>query len=62
MSSNIQDEAEVVRWFEEGRTYRWMTEEYERKYNLVVSPSLWGDFRRRKDLPRRIDRDDELRP
>lgn len=62
MASKIQDVAEVIRWFNEGRTYRWMTEEYERKYNLVVSPSLWGNFRRRMGLPRRINRDDDLIP
>lgn len=44
MPAKIVDEGEVIRWFEEGRTYKWMTEEYLRKYNLEVAPSIWGNF------------------
>ena len=34
-----EGEEEVRRWIEdEGRTYKWMVEEYDRKYNLKVSP------------------------
>jgi hypothetical protein len=61
-SGKIVNEQEVVRWFEEGRTYQWMVEEYKRKYNIETVPSLWGNFRRRRGLPRRITRDDELIP
>lgn len=60
--SKIVDESEVIRWFEEGRTYQWMVEEYKRKYNIETVPSLWGNFRRRRGLARRITRDDELIP
>jgi hypothetical protein len=58
----IQDEGEVIRWFEEGRTYEWMAEEYRRKYNIETVPSMWGNFRRRKGLARRIVRNDDLIP
>ncbi len=58
----IQDEAEVTRWFSEGRTYEWMVQEYARKYHLEVVPSLFGNFRRRRGLPRRTVRDDALIP
>ncbi|GAB2733515.1 hypothetical protein [Nocardioides pakistanensis] len=61
-ATKIQDEAEVRRWFEEGRTYAWMVEEYERKYGLVVVKSMFGNFRRRRGLERRITRDDDLIP
>ncbi|MBO3103471.1 hypothetical protein [Cellulomonas fengjieae] len=61
-ATNIQDEAEVIRWFEEGRTYAWMSQEYERKYNIETVPSLWGSFRRRKGLARRITRDHHVIP
>jgi len=61
-ASKIQDEAEILRWFSEGRTYAWMSEEYERKYNLSTVPSLWGNFRRRRGLTRRIIRNDDLIP
>ena len=33
----IQDEREVIQWLEEGRTFKWMAEEYLRKYNLKVA-------------------------
>lgn len=61
-ASKIVNEQEVVRWFEEGRTYAWMVEEYKRKYNIDTVPSLWGNFRRRRGLARRITRNDELIP
>ncbi|ATI18969.1 transcriptional repressor [Streptomyces phage Tefunt] len=58
----IVDEAEVIRWFEEGRTYAWMIEKYKEKYNIETVPSMWGNFRRRKGLDRRIVRNDDLIP
>ncbi|MFI6286377.1 hypothetical protein ACIBCM_16705 [Streptomyces sp. NPDC051018] len=60
--SKIQDEGEVIRWFQEGRTYAWMVEEYRRKYNIETVPSMWGNFRQRRGLDRRITRDDDLIP
>ena len=61
-AGKIVSEQEVIRWFEEGRTYQWMVEEYRRKYNIDTVPSLWGNFRRRRGLARRITRDDNLIP
>lgn len=61
-ASKIVDEAEVIRWFEEGRTYAWMQKTYLEKYNIETVPSLWGNFRRRRGLTRRIVRDDDLMP
>ncbi|MEU9605473.1 hypothetical protein [Streptomyces sp. NPDC048057] len=58
----IQDEGEVIRWFEEGRTYQWMIDKYKEKYGIDTVPSMWGNFRRRRGLDRRIVRDDELIP
>ncbi|AFO10894.1 immunity repressor [Streptomyces phage phiELB20] len=58
----IVDETEVIRWFEEGRTYAWMIAEYKRKYGIDTVPSMWGNFRRRRGLDRRIVRDDDLIP
>lgn len=60
--SKIVNEQEVLRWFEEERTYAWMSQQYLEKYNLVMTPSAWGNFRRRRGLPRRITRDDALIP
>lgn len=60
--SKIVDEAEVIRWIEEGRTYREMTETYLEKYNLQVSPTMFSNFRSRRGLDGRIVRDDNLIP
>lgn len=61
-ASKVQDEGEIKRWFEEGRTYAWMTEEYLRKYNIEIFPSAFANLRRRRGWDRRITRDDELIP
>jgi hypothetical protein len=58
-ASTIQDEDEVIRWFSEGRTYAWMSEEYERRYNITTAASVWADFRRRKGPSRRVVPDTE---
>lgn len=60
--SLIQDEDEAIRWFNEGRTYAWMCQEYERQYNLSTVPSLWANFRRQRQLSRRIVVDGHLIP
>lgn len=58
----IQDEQELIRWFEDGWTYDQMVEEYRRKYGIETVPSMFGNFRRRRGLQRRIVRDDNLIP
>ena len=58
----IQDRAELIRWFEAGVTYEEMVERYWTKYNLETTFSMFGNFRRREGLQRRITRDDELIP
>lgn len=61
-ASKIQDERGIIRWIEEGRTYGWMVDEYRRKYDLQTVPSMFGNFRSRRGLQRRIARDGELIP
>lgn len=61
-ASKIRDEQELLRWFAEGKTYRWMKEEYARKYNLEVGVSMFSNFRRRRGLDTRIVRDESLIP
>ena len=61
-ASKIQNEQELLKWFSEGRTYRWMQEEYLRKYNLQVGLSMFSNYRARHGLERRIVRDDSLIP
>lgn len=60
--AKIVDEQEVLRWFDEGKTYKEMVQLYWDKYNLEVGHSMFGNFRRRRGLERRTVRDDELIP
>ncbi|HLL67543.1 MAG TPA: hypothetical protein VK453_17795 [Micromonosporaceae bacterium] len=60
--AKIVDEQEVVAWFAEGRTYRWMSEDYRRKYNIETSPSLWGTYRHLRGLHRPTTNDHGLVP
>ena len=61
-ASKIVDRGEVRRWILDGRTYAWMAQEYARKYNVDVRPTMFSNFRRREGLARRSVRDDELIP
>ena len=61
-ASKIVNEQEVIDWFAEGKKYAWMTEEYRTKYHIETRLSMWGNFRRRRGLARRITRDDDLIP
>jgi hypothetical protein len=61
-ATKIKDKAEVLRWFEEGRTYAWMVEKYRTKYNTETTEPMWAAFRRRNGLDRRNTRSDNLLP
>ncbi|WP_084540975.1 hypothetical protein [Nocardioides alkalitolerans] len=58
----IQDETEVRRWFEQGKTYRWMTEEYARRYNIQISPSAFSNLRIKRGWEPRYVWEGELIP
>ncbi|MEV5149978.1 hypothetical protein AB0L14_37905 [Streptomyces sp. NPDC052727] len=58
----IVDEQEVIRWFEEGRTYTWMQETYREKYGIETTIPMWSAFRRRRGLDRRHLRAADLLP
>lgn len=55
-------EDEVRRWFEEGKTYAWMVQEYKRKYGLDVTGTMFSNRRASRGWERRIARDDNLIP
>lgn len=61
-ATKVQDHQEAVRWIEEGKTYSWIVEEYRRKYHIETTPQMWGNFRRKHGLERRLHRDRELIP
>ncbi|SNS50738.1 hypothetical protein [Actinacidiphila glaucinigra] len=58
----IVNEQEVIRWFEENRTYTWMQEEYRRKYGIETTIPMWSAFRRRRGIDRRHMRASDLLP
>lgn len=58
----IVNETEVLRWFEEGRSYQYMIDMYREKYNIETTQPMWANFRKRRGLDRRVQRDDELIP
>ncbi|MFG2850885.1 MULTISPECIES: hypothetical protein [Streptomyces] len=60
--SKIVDESEVIRWFEEERTYPWMQAQYLEKYGIETTIPMWSAFRRRRGLDRRNLRADDLIP
>jgi hypothetical protein len=61
-AKKIQDETEVKRWFEQGRTYQWMIDQYIEKYNIETTIATWSNFRRRHGLDRRMAWDSQLIP
>lgn len=61
-SSKVVNEREVIRWLEEGRTYRWIVEEYRRRYDVETTVSMWAAIRRRQGIEPRLVRDPNLVP
>lgn len=56
-------EPEVRSWYHQGKTYAWMVQEYQRRYNLKVSPTMFSYRRSARGWERRkVRRDDELFP
>lgn len=62
MRVRIELEDEVERWYLEGRTFRWMAEEHERKYGRKPSVAAFQSVIRRRDLPPRSLRKNPLIP
>lgn len=60
--SKVQDLSEAVGWLQEGRTYRWIVDEYVRKYGVQTTVSMWSALRRKHGIERRIVRDRRLIP
>ena len=58
----VESEEEVVRWYNDGRTFRWMAEEHERKYGRKPSIAAFQSVIRRRGLPPRSLRENPLIP
>lgn len=62
-ATKVVDVQEAIRWIEEEeRPYKWIVEEYRRKYGVETTVVMWGGFRRRHGLTERKVRDPELIP
>ncbi|MER8116261.1 hypothetical protein [Streptomyces sp. NPDC094031] len=61
-AKKVQDETEVERWIDEGKTYAWIVEQYKQKYKIETSIPMWSAWRRRKQKKRRVTRDTDLIP
>lgn len=61
-ASIIVNEQEVRRWFEQGRPYSYMIEQYQTKYGRDTTIAYWSKWRQRHGIERRNVRDDKLIP
>lgn len=61
-SLKVRSVAEVKRWYDEGRTYVWMSEEHERKYGVAVSPQAFSEIRHVEGWEPRVKRNLSLIP
>ena len=62
IDGTLGGESEVRRWYHEGKTYVWMAQEYQRKYELSVSPSIFSYRRTTRGWERRQRTRDDLIP
>ena len=62
IDGTLGGESEVRRWYHEGKTYVWMAQEYQRRYDLNVSPSIFSYRRSTRGWERRQRTRDDLIP
>ncbi|MFC3504440.1 hypothetical protein ACFOOK_26210 [Micromonospora krabiensis] len=62
VASKLVNRDEFKRWYEEGKSYTWIVEEYARKYNLEISLGTISNWRHQLGLPKRAVRDASLVP
>lgn len=58
----LQSPQEFTEWWNEGRTYEWIIDQYRKKYHIEITPSAIGNWRARLGLERRQQRDLDLIP
>lgn len=59
---SVESEADAVRWYMDGKSFRWMTEEHERIYGTKPSVAAFQSIIRRRGLPPRSLRNNPLIP
>jgi hypothetical protein len=60
--TKVQNLQEVLDWIQEGRTYKYMIEQYEKKYGIQTTVGMFSEIRRKYGLDRRQTQDDALVP
>lgn len=59
----MRDVNEFRRWYDAGHSYRWMADEYKRKYGDTVAPTMFSNWRIKLGLrPRLAVRDRRIIP
>ncbi|MCP3755748.1 hypothetical protein ACFRJ1_16950 [Streptomyces sp. NPDC056773] len=61
-ASKVKNHDEAKRWLAEGKSYAWMVQKYQEKYETETTPSYWAVYKNRAGLPLRIARDNDLIP
>lgn len=54
--TKLRDEAEFRRWWDEGREYKWIVQQYKQKYNEDTTPSMFSNWRAKLGLQARAAR------
>ncbi|WP_326554685.1 hypothetical protein [Micromonospora sp. NBC_01813] len=60
--SKLQNRDEFTRWYQEGKTYSWIIEEYQRKYGIEIGAGTISNWRSQLGLEKRAVRDSTLIP
>lgn len=60
--SKLQNRDEFVRWYEEGKTYSWIVEQYRERYDIEIGYGTISNWRHQLGLERRAVRDPSLIP
>jgi hypothetical protein len=61
-ASKLVDRDEFIRWYEEGKTYAWIIEEYWYKYDIEIGAGTISNWRHQLGLEKRAVRDPGLIP
>lgn len=61
--TKVADVEEAIAWLNEGKSYAWIIEQYQAKYGVQTTPSMWSNFRAEHKIAlRSVKRDPQLFP
>jgi len=61
-ASKLVDRDEFIRWYNDGKTYKWIIEKYLEKYDLEIGNGTISNWRSQLELEKRAVRDVSLIP